>query len=94
LSRDALLVLGLGLLHYLGGAIKVRPRMVGKAATVLQMAAVLWILLKWPIKELPWLAVAAGVLTGVSGLLYIFDGVRQLSAHPSSAAASEQNRRP
>jgi CDP-diacylglycerol--glycerol-3-phosphate 3-phosphatidyltransferase len=94
LSRDALLVLGLGLLHYLGGAIKVRPRMVGKAATVLQMAAVLWVLLKWPIKELPWLAVAAGVLTGVSGLLYIFDGVRQLSAHPSSAAASEQNRRP
>jgi hypothetical protein len=42
---------------------------------------------------LPWLTAGAGVLTGISGLLYIFDGVRQLSAHPSSSATSEQNPR-
>jgi CDP-diacylglycerol--glycerol-3-phosphate 3-phosphatidyltransferase len=93
LSRDALLILGLGLFHYIAGAIKVRPRIIGKAATVLQMAAVLWVLLKWPVRGLPWLAAGAGVLTGISGLLYVFDGVRQLSAHPSSSAASEQNPR-
>lgn len=29
--------------------------------------------------------VGAGVLTGVSGLLYVFDGMKQLSAHPSSS---------
>jgi cardiolipin synthase (CMP-forming) len=29
--------------------------------------------------------IGAGVLTGVSGLLYVFDGMKQLSAHPSSS---------
>ena len=91
LSRDALLVLGLGLFHYMATAVKVRPRVSGKMATVLQMATVLWILLKWPPRALPWLIVAAGTLTALSGALYVYDGVRQLSAHPSSAAAAEQN---
>jgi CDP-diacylglycerol--glycerol-3-phosphate 3-phosphatidyltransferase len=93
LSRDALLILGLALLHYMADKIKVRPRIVGKVATVLQMASVIWVLLKWPTRELPWLTAAAGALTGISGLLYIFDGMRQLSAHPSSAATSDQNPR-
>jgi CDP-diacylglycerol--glycerol-3-phosphate 3-phosphatidyltransferase len=88
LSRDAFLVLGLGLLHYFAGTIKVRPRVVGKLATVLQMALVLWILLKWPDAAILWLAVAAATLTGASGLLYVFDGMRQLSAHPSSSPTS------
>ena len=92
LSRDALLVLGLGLLHYFAGAIKVRPRLVGKGATVLQMAVVLWILLKWPRPALPWFNGAAGVLPGASGILYIFDGFQQLSAHPSSAAMSSKSK--
>jgi cardiolipin synthase (CMP-forming) len=29
--------------------------------------------------------IGAGVFTGVSGLLYVLDGVKQLSAHPSSS---------
>jgi cardiolipin synthase (CMP-forming) len=29
-------------------------------------------------------AIGAAVLTGVSGLLYVFDGMKQLSAHPAS----------
>jgi cardiolipin synthase len=92
LSRDALLVLGVSLFHYISNAVKVRPRLSGKAATVVQMATVLWILLKWPPRALPWLIGAAGTLTALSGAFYVYDGVRQLSAHPSSAATSEQDR--
>ncbi|HUD45814.1 MAG TPA: CDP-alcohol phosphatidyltransferase family protein [Candidatus Baltobacteraceae bacterium] len=91
LSRDALLVLGLALFHYMGTEVKVRPRLSGKMATVLQMATVLWILLKWPPGPLPWLIVAAGALTALSGAFYLYDGVRHLSAHPSSTATAEHN---
>jgi len=92
LSRDALLVVGVGLFHYMASQVKVRPRLTGKVATVLQMATVLWILLKWPVDSLPWLIGAAGTLTGLSGALYLYDGVLQLSAHPSSSPAAEQDR--
>jgi cardiolipin synthase (CMP-forming) len=92
LSRDALLVLGLGLFHYMATEVKVQPRISGKVATVLQMATVLWILLKWTPSALPWLTGAAGTLTAVSGAFYFYDGVRQLSAHPSSAATTGQDR--
>jgi cardiolipin synthase (CMP-forming) len=91
LSRDALLVLGLALFHYMATAVKVRPRLSGKLATVLQMATVLWILLKWPHPALAWLILAAGTLTALSGALYIYDGVRQLSAHPASSPIAEQD---
>jgi hypothetical protein len=30
--------------------------------------------------------VAAAVCTGVSGLLYVYDGIKQLGAHPASSA--------
>jgi len=88
LSRDVLLVLGLVLIYYTCGKVTVRPVIIGKVATVLQMACVLWILLKWPDSAIFWIALAAAICTGVSGILYIFDGVRQLSASPSSSATS------
>ena len=62
-------------------------------ATVLQMAVVIWVLLKWDNgRGEQWidiLTVGAGVCTGVSGLLYVWDGMRQLSAHPMSAATKK-----
>jgi cardiolipin synthase (CMP-forming) len=91
LCRDALLVIGLALFHYMATAVKVSPRISGKLATVLQMATVLWVLLKWPHPALVWLTAAAGTLTALSGVLYVYDGVRQLSAHPASSAVTEQN---
>ena len=88
LSRDVLLVLGLAVIYYTCGKVTVRPVIIGKVATVLQMACVLWILLKWPDTAIFGIALAAAICTGVSGILYIFDGVRQLSASPSSSATS------
>jgi CDP-diacylglycerol--glycerol-3-phosphate 3-phosphatidyltransferase len=91
LSRDAILLIGVALIHYMMGKIKVRAHMTGKVATVLQMAAILWILLKWPAPPLRYLMAGAGIFTAVSGLFYILDGVRQLNSHPGSAAAPSQD---
>lgn len=84
LSRDVLVLLGLVLIHFIAGKVKVRPHLVGKAATVLQMAAVLWALFKWNEPALYWICVGAALLTGISGLIYVFDGMRQLAKHPAS----------
>ncbi len=88
IGRDLLLGLGAVTVRLTVGKITVRPRMVGKVATVLQMAVVLWILLKWGggfgSGWLKYLGLGAGICTGLSGLLYVWDGMRQLSSHPSS----------
>jgi phosphatidylglycerophosphate synthase len=58
--------------------------LVGKIATVLQMIVVLWILLKWGGAWLTAWTLSAAICTVSSGLLYLWDGTRQLSAHPTS----------
>ena len=88
LSRDALVLLGLGVIHYVCGKWTVRPIMISKIATVLQMITVLWALLKLPTNWLLILALAAAACTAVSGIIYILEGVRQLSASPSSSPAA------
>lgn len=84
LSRDVLLVVGLIVIHYVFGKIAVRPHITGKVATVLQMAAVLWALFKLDARWLYNICIAAAVLTGVSGLIYIFHGMRHLAKHPAA----------
>jgi CDP-diacylglycerol--glycerol-3-phosphate 3-phosphatidyltransferase len=88
-SRDLLLLMGTGIIYYIGGKVTVRPHLIGKIATVLQMASVLWVLLKWDYawfsRLLPIWVVGATVCTGISGLIYIRQGIQQLSASPSSS---------
>jgi cardiolipin synthase (CMP-forming) len=86
LSRDAIILLGSAIIYYLCGKVVVRARLVGKAATVLQMITVLWGLLKWDAQGLVNWAILAAIFTGVSGVFYLLDGVRQLSASPASSA--------
>lgn len=93
ISRDVLLVLGLAVIHFTVGTVRVKPRWTGKSATVAQMALVLWCLLKWPAACQFYLAVAATLLTAVSGAQYIWDGIRQLSASPRSGPSPGQNQR-
>lgn len=87
ISRDTILLLGFGVVHHVSGRVEVRPRLIGKAATFLQMATVVWLL---AVAERPgflfrWIAAAAAVCTAVSGILYIFDGLKRLE--PISPAA-------
>jgi len=89
IGRDLVLLLGLAVIQMTVGKVAIRPRMFGKVATVLQMAILLWILLKWPQRWVVFWTVSAAACTGSSGLLYVWDGVRQLSAHPASSPRSE-----
>jgi cardiolipin synthase len=85
ISRDLVLLIGLAVIHLTVGKVKVRPRIIGKVATVLQMAAVLWILLRWHSNVLDYVVVGAAICTAVSGIWYVFDGMKQLGSHPSSS---------
>jgi cardiolipin synthase (CMP-forming) len=90
LGRDLLLLIGIAVIRLTVGKVIVRPRAIGKIATVLQMIVVIWILLDWD-RDLNtrWLQVwtlGAAICTGLSGLLYVWDGVKQLGSHPASLA--------
>ena len=84
IGRDILLLTGLVVIHLTVGKVKVRPHLLGKVATVLQMSVVLWVLLCWWEDWVLWISLAAALSTGLSGLIYVWDGVRQLSVHPAS----------
>ncbi len=90
LSRDLILILGYAVIHFMAGGMTVKPLMVSKVATVFQMAAVLWALFKLPAEAHYWVCVGAAALTGLSGILYIFAGMRILAKHPSSAASNSK----
>jgi cardiolipin synthase (CMP-forming) len=87
IGRDLLLGIGAIVIHFVVGKITVHPRLTGKLATVFQMLAVSWILLHWDFNYglLKIWILGAGIFTGISGLLYVWDGMRQLGAHPSSS---------
>jgi CDP-diacylglycerol--glycerol-3-phosphate 3-phosphatidyltransferase len=88
-SRDLIILLGMVVIYYICGKVDVRAHLVGKVATVLQMVTVAWVLLKWPATTLEPIAAAAALGTGISGILYVLDGVRQLSASPKSSPTTD-----
>jgi cardiolipin synthase (CMP-forming) len=90
IGRDVLLLLGLIVIQHVCGAIKVRPILIGKVATFLQMTCVLWALFKWRADFLFIWSISAALCTGVSGIIYIVEGIRQLSASPSSSAVPKE----
>ena len=93
IGRDLLILLGVAVIRFTVGRIVVRPRFTGKIATVLQMAVVIWILLKWDVGQgarwLKYVTLGAAIFTGVSGLLYVLDGIKQLGSHPTSSATKK-----
>jgi cardiolipin synthase len=88
IGRDIVILIGMIIIHTTVGKVTARPHVIGKIATVLQMISVLWILLKWDAAvDARWIfswTLAAAILTGISGFIYVWDGVRQLSASPRS----------
>ena len=89
LSRDVILLFGYAIIHFLAGGMSVKPLLVSKTATVFQMAAVLWALFKFDARAHYWICVTAAALTGLSGVIYIFAGMRLLAKHPSSSATKK-----
>jgi CDP-diacylglycerol--glycerol-3-phosphate 3-phosphatidyltransferase len=83
-GRDFILMIGSVLVYYMSGKVDVAPCLIGKCATVLQIITVIWLVLKWDSAWGFYWSVGAAVTTGVSGLIYIRDGLRQMSENPSS----------
>jgi cardiolipin synthase (CMP-forming) len=94
IGRDVVILAGMIVIQFTVGKVTARPHVVGKVATVLQMISVLWVLLKWDAGGgAEWLlgwTVAAALLTGISGIIYVMDGVRQLRQSPRSAALPKE----
>ncbi len=87
IGRDVLIGIGLLIVQFMFGKVGIRPRVMGKITTVLQMAMVLWILLKLqPAWVGVWLPRATALFTAWSGLLYLWDFIRQVGKHPASSA--------
>jgi CDP-diacylglycerol--glycerol-3-phosphate 3-phosphatidyltransferase len=80
ITRDVVIVVGSVVLHVLNGKVHVRPSWTGKVATVLQMAAIAWVMLQLKFLPLQYVVVAAGLFTAISGGVYVADGIRQLQA--------------
>jgi CDP-diacylglycerol--glycerol-3-phosphate 3-phosphatidyltransferase len=90
IGRDMIILIGFAVIHHALGKTVVRTRVTGKIATVFQMGTVIWILFRWTERVVPYWVLGAAFFTALSGALYILDGIRQLNASPSSAAAKEQ----
>ena len=90
LGRDVILSAGALIVHHVCGQVRIRPNFVGKLATVLQMAIIVWVLCRWSGEWLEFLIWGTAVSTGISGAVYLLDGIQQLSASPSSSATPNQ----
>lgn len=93
-ARDIVIVSGTLTLHYLNGAVQVKPSWMGKAATALQMVAIALCMLQlnlfhrvvllggWSLEfdflDIP--VYLAGFATLASGAGYVIDGIRQAQA--------------
>jgi cardiolipin synthase len=90
ISRDAVILVGAAVLHYLiGNKMRVKPSWTGKVATVCQMCAIAWVMLQ--LHFIPLIAVVsiAGVFTAISGVIYVMNGVSQLQAEGHAHARAE-----
>src|SRR5438445_12010184 len=89
ITRDAVILVGAGVLHLLNGKVQVKPNWTGKVATVLQMIAIGWVMLQLHFLPLLYVVIAAGVFTFISGIVYVTDGVRQLQAEGHANATKQ-----
>lgn len=82
ISRDLLILLGMGLFTMNRIEIEIRPRLVSKCTTAVQLATIIWVLLDWQMTLAPLLTRLAfgltAALTIVSGLHYIYIGLNVL----------------
>jgi cardiolipin synthase (CMP-forming) len=81
ITRDAVILVGAVVLHLLNGKVRLRPSWTGKVATVLQMCAIAWVMLQLRFIPLPYIVIAAGAFTFISGVIYVLDGIHQAQEH-------------
>jgi len=83
IARDVLIVIGVIIIHFTIGKVKMRPLVSSKICTFLQLSCVCWVLLDfWSVEARPipldLLICLAAIFTLVSGVQYVREGVDQL----------------
>lgn len=76
ISRDSIIVIGALLIHILAGKVTPQPSVSGKVTTFFQMLTIVWVLVDVPLYIIP--LGAAAIFTFISGVEYIFMGMKQL----------------
>lgn len=76
ITRDIIIVVGWMVLHFLNDYIEVRPSILGKITTFFQMLTIATVLLQW--RHYSIVVIIAGIMTFLSGIGYILDGIRLL----------------
>ena len=77
ISRDIIILLGVMAIYLLGGKMDIRPTMLGKVTTCLQMSTIIAVLLKFPHSMWVWNTMVA--LTVISGIDYIRIGSAEIN---------------
>ena len=106
ITRDAVILIGTALLHYLIGEVQVKPSWMGKTATALQMVAISLVLIlpgdlyhrtvqlfgqPLDLNFLDIPVTLAGIFTLVSGIGYVMRGIRQFQAGGHANQNSSDN---
>jgi CDP-diacylglycerol--glycerol-3-phosphate 3-phosphatidyltransferase len=78
IGRDLVIVLGALLIRMIRGKMTPSPSVTGKCTTFFQVLTVVWALLLLPHHLIP--LFVASVLTVISGIEYVFIGVKQLTS--------------
>ena len=89
IGRDVIVVSGSVLLYMVIGNVEVKPLFMSKTSAVLQMVTIGWVLCKLSAIGTFWLALAVSVTTAITGLLYVREGIRQFSEHPTAQPKSD-----
>ena len=76
IARDIIIVTGCGVLRLLNNHLEVKPSLLGKTSTFLQMLTVAVVMLQWSWAE--WIVWISGVVTLLSGIGYLAEGISQL----------------
>lgn len=77
ISRDLILIFGAIVIYIHNNELTVKPNLFGKVTTFFQMLTILWILIQLPYPNMIWRI--AGFLTVISGIVYVYQGSKQLS---------------
>ncbi len=82
ISRDVILLLGSMIIHLVQGKLIIDPTRWGKATTFFQVCCIIGMLLQWPFSPVIWYITV--ILTAISGLDYIYGGIKTLNANTSN----------
>ena len=91
--RETIILNGIAILHRINGKVPIKPHWISKACTFLQMLCVVWIMLDFRVNpsEPVLLIGLAGILTTLSGVHYIFEGVRQIKEQGRALPGTESH---